>query len=268
MFIRTRLTRVFLFLVIISVSCSKDSYIQIKNELEKQGWELTFNDEFNDTELDKTKWRNSYRWGRGGEGGACYLDSNYSISNGRLSLIGKKENCPCYTYTNTGHNYFNTEFSSGMLCSSETFEQTYGFFEIKCKVPKGKGVWPAFWLESNYSWPPEIDIFEFQGNHPEIIHMASYYKDPKDRNAAQIKVVDCSVDFHVYSLEWNKDFISWYFDNQKIRTIRKKIPSKPMHIVANLQLNGGGFAGHVDSTTVFPSVFEIEYIRVYKKTDK
>src|SRR5450432_2848941 len=117
-------------------------------------WQLTFSDEFNGASLDTTKWGTQYPWGcHNNDEQECYQAANATVSSGLLHLTAKQQ-----TVSSGGSTY---NYTSGMVQSSASFSQTYGYFEMRAQVPHGQGFWPAFWaMPADGNWPPEIDIIE------------------------------------------------------------------------------------------------------------
>ncbi|ASJ74566.1 glycoside hydrolase family 16 protein [Granulosicoccus antarcticus] len=169
----------------------------------------------------------------------------------------------------------NVNYLSGLLNSYESFKFTHGYVETRAKVPAGKGLWPAFWLlPSHYVEDvPEIDVMEFLGqNVNEVYHTYHYFDVPAGWKAIRTPSFqtigpDFSRDFHVYSMSWDPAQIIWYVDGLETRRIDRseyKIANQAMYLIANLAV-GGSWPQAPDSSTVFPAVFEIDYIRAYSK---
>jgi len=119
---------------------------------------LIFADEFDGSALDDSKWNPCYPWGDQGctnSGNAeeeWYLPGEILVENGLLRLRAR-ENA---VSGSDGKSY---PYTSGMVSSHDRFSTTYGYFEMRAKMPRGKGLWPAFWLlPDSREWPPEIDI--------------------------------------------------------------------------------------------------------------
>jgi hypothetical protein len=155
------------------------------------------------------------------------------------------------------------QYTSGLITSQPSFAQSYGYFEMRAKLPRGKGVWPAFWLlPADLSWPPEIDIMESVGDPSKVY--AVYHS-----GAAKIEGREFTVspdDFHVYAVSWDKDHVAWFIDGREVR--REKTPAdmhKPMYLLANIA-SGGDWAGAPDASTPLPATMTIDYIRAYRFT--
>ena len=251
------------------------------------GWTVVFHDQFNQPKLDTTRWFTRFIYDGGtmdhfneeqqryGENG------NHVQAGGILDLIAKGPNADGL-------------YSSGMIRSRQTFR--YGYFEARIKMPPGRGMFPAFWLNSDYdesgylSWPPEIDILEFAPNgvneFPNMVHSNVALSSPntqggqwlyRDSNFnAQYKFyrapVDMTRNWHVYGMLWDTDdTVTMFLDGRKLwqRTYRWLYkdgrPAGPAHILINLAV-GGEWAGlgGIDPTA-FPAKLRIDYVRVCQR---
>jgi beta-glucanase (GH16 family) len=159
-----------------------------------------------------------------------------------------------------------------MIMSDGCFAQTYGYFEIRVKVPKGKGLWPAFWLlPTSHKWPPEIDVFEMFGapnsrheGGQGWVHTGTVGGGTPRFNRWHKLAIDQYDDFHTYGLLWGPEKISIYVDGQLIGA--QLTPDKfhqPMYLIANLAV-GGQWPESPDTATPFPATMEIDYIRAWQ----
>ena len=177
---------------------------------------------------------------------------------------------PSYSPANRSH-------LSGMITSSDSFTFTHGYAEIRARIPSGQGLWPAFWLLNSYyvENSPEIDIMEILGHAPDEVHQYAHYFD-KDWNGYSSPVtpdpylspVDLSEDFHTFGLQWTPTYIAWFVDGVETRRLINSdfhVSTQGMYLIANLAV-GGYWPGSPDSTTPFPAIYDIDYIRVYQKT--
>jgi len=155
----------------------------------------------------------------------------------------------------------NYRYISGLITSQPSLNQTYGYFEMRAKLPRGKGLWPAFWLlPADQSWPPEIDVMECIGD-PSHVYMTAHSNGIK---AEGIEYRIPGNDFHTFAVSWDEQQLIWYVDGRAIG--RQRTPPdmhKPMYMLANLAV-GGGWPGNPDATTRFPAVMSIDYIRAYR----
>lgn len=228
-------------------------------DMEKQGWTLTFHDEFDGAKLDTRKWIDSYPDGvrtHSNNEQQYYATDGYEVGKGKLRLIGLKRAMGGMPYT------------SGMISSYGKFAQQYGWFEIRAKFPKGKGFWPAFWLlPPTKDWPPEIDVLEILGHETDRVYMTNHWRTADGKHEGKgdsYKGPDFAADYHTFAIDWEPDSITWYVDGKERYRTTEHIPAEPMYLLANLAV-GGDWPGMPDATTVFPGVMEIDYIRVYKR---
>jgi beta-glucanase (GH16 family) len=186
----------------------------------------------------------------------------FRIANGKLEIVSDKAT------ENVKPFISNYEYTSGLITTQFSFSQVYGVFEMRARLPKGRGLWPTFWLlPKDRSWPPEIDIFEVLGQEPTVLHTNAHSKATGTHTDAAevIRVPDTAADFHTYTVDWQKDEIRWYFDGFEIA--RAPTPAdmhKPMYILACLPI-GGHWVGRPDESTHFPAVLTIDWIRAYRR---
>ncbi len=130
----------------------------------------------------------------------------FSDSNGVLSITAQPTSPTVAPYIN------NMPYTSGLLTTEGSFSQTYGYWEIGAELPKGDGLWPAFWLlPADHSWPPEIDIFEVLGNDPNTVYNSFHGSDGIDFSQAT-HVGDLSTGFHTFGFNWTPATMTWYVD--------------------------------------------------------
>lgn len=245
-------------------------------------WKLVWSDEFNQTDgaaPDPTKW--SIQTGGDGFGNSEleYYTSridNAHISGGTLVITAKKE-------TFTGSDSVTRQYTSARMQSKNKFQQQYGRFEARIKLPGGgQGLWPAFWMLGNdidrVSWPAcgEIDIMEEVGFEPSIVHGSLHgpgYSgaNPLTGTFSLSHDQRFSANFHVFAVEWEPAAIRFYVDNVLYETqTPQSIPNKhwvfdhPFFLLLNLAV-GGAWPGNPDATTVFPSSMLVDYVRVYRR---
>lgn len=165
---------------------------------------------------------------------------------------------------------WNYKYTSGLITTKDIFAQAYGYFEMRVKLPAGQGLWPAFWLApQDYSWPPEIDVFETLGRQPSTVFFTVHInegKTPEDKTqiARTYEGLDTSKDFHIYGMSWSPETIIYFIDRKEVAEIpTPKSVNKPMYVLANMAL-GGAWAGDPDETTPFPAKMIIDYIHIYQ----
>lgn len=256
---------------------------QIKSEME-----LVWQDEFNNVGLpDAAKWDYEEGFIRNQEKQYYTKQQlkNCQVKNGFLTLTGVKERVAntFYQFNTTDWRYKDSLafYSSASINTKSKFNFTYGRVEVKAKLPKGNGIWPAIWMlgvdKTVGGWLHigEIDIMEFIGNEPHHIYGTIHYADSLTGKHAskgsRIVVKDLHSNFHVYAMEWDEKKIDIFFDDSlyhrvyidSLSTVAKSPFRKPFYILLNLAL-GGAWPGPIDDA-VLPQQFVIDYIRVYQK---
>ena len=142
-----------------------------------------------------------------------------------------------------------------------TVAQTYGHFEVRARLPRGKGLWPAVWmLPADHTWPPEIDVVESIGD-PRTAYVTAHSKAVASKSV-EVKVGDDG--FHTYAVSWDPQWLKWYLDG--VETARQATPAdmhKPMYLIANLAV-GGKWPGAPDASTRFPASLDLDFVRIYQ----
>ena len=242
------------------------------NNLDK-GWKLVWSDEFNYTGLpDKTKWDYEEGFVRNGEKQYYPRErlENARVENGMLVIEGRKENYQSPTGKTAA-------YTAASLITKNKASWCYGRIEVRAKLPKGKGVWPAIWtLGNSGGWPGggECDIMEYVGKQPGVVHATLHFKKNGKHvgNGKQLAVPGLESGFHVYAMEWTADWIDFFCDAKKYQSFAVKDAQegdtnpfrKPHYLLLNLAL-GGGWGGPVIDDTIFPAKYLIDYVRVYER---
>jgi beta-glucanase (GH16 family) len=242
-------------------------------------WQLVWSDDFNGPRLDFTKWaveENAH--GGGNNELQFYTDrpQNVRVENGHLILEARKE-----PHAQSG---VTRDYTSGRIRTKHRADWTYARVEIRAKVPKGRGLWPALWMlptEEKYGgWAAsgEIDIMELIGHEPHQVHGTLHFggKWPRQKSAGKpfaLKKGTFADDFHTFSLEWEKDAFRWSVDGELFHTATQwhsegaPFPApfdQPFHLVLNLAV-GGNWPGPPHATTEFPARLLVDYVRVYQR---
>lgn len=203
------------------------------------------------------------------------IDNAY-VGNGYLTIEAMKES------------YSGKEYTSARLVSRDKGDWTYGKVQVRAKVAGGKGTWPAIWmLPTDWSyggWPDsgEIDIMEFVGVDPNIlhatIHTGAYNHSIGTQVGESISLSNMETEFHVYEMEWEPNVIRFYVNGVNYYTVNydpetssNVLPweawpfDEDFHLIINLAFGGnwGGYAGIDESLDHMK--FEIDYVRVYQK---
>lgn len=238
-------------------------------------WSIIWSDEFNESNLDLTKW--TYEIGNGQAQGIPGWGNNelqyYTDHNANISLDSGYLHITAIQESFNGSNY-----TSARIKTQGLFDFTYGKVEARLKVPSGQGLWPAFWmLGSNIntvSWPAcgEIDVMEHVNNELKIYGTAHFdmWGHMYDGDFAY---ADAS-DFHLYSIEWDVNEIRWFLDNNLFHSLAidaAQISREEFHNPFFLLLNmavGGNWPGNPDGSTSFPATMMVDYVRVYQVTNE
>ncbi len=242
------------------------------------GYQLVWSDEFSGNQLNSNYWSLETGNGTGGWGNnelEYYRDSphNVFISDGNLVIEARKESYGGFDYT------------SARIKTEGKFSFQYGRIDIRAKLPKGKGLWPALWmLGSNITsvgWPAcgETDIMELIGSQPSTVHGTMHWATTAGNDTFKSATYnssygDFSQRFHVFSLVWSQDTLKFYVDDNLYLTGTKTdvgSANYPFNAKQFLIFNvavGGGFPGNPDATTVFPQRMFVDYVRVFQRTKK
>lgn len=262
---------------LLMTSCNYPAHTVEDEVFDDPEWVKVFEDEFDGDSLDRSRWTTCYWWDKDGcTNGTTgelnwYQDDNVSVADGTLRLEARREDIRAsdsrlYNYTS---GIVTTGRSTYLTDRPIRFDFLYGYVEVRAKVPSGYGLWPAIWmLPSDHGITPEIDIMEILGHRPDKVEM-HYHFTPSLGSAQNEgkawKGPDHSADWHTYAVEWRPSAIIWYVDGvERYRFTRQHlISSEPMYLLMNLAV-GGDWPGPPTEDTVFPSVFEIDYVRVFQ----
>ena len=247
---------------------------------------LLFSDEFDASQLDQSKWTTCFWW----ETDGCTIRTNNElewyqpddviVDSGILRLRAQERTIDATIPNSPTHGESEVviyQYTSGMISTGrdywETtapirFEYKYGYAEMRARIPSGTGLWPAFWMiSSDHEWPPEIDAMEILGNDPTTTHMNVHYLDSQGNHGSYGEAwsgIDFSEGWHTFGVDWQPYALTWYVDGvaRASTTDPAHIPTGHLYLVANLAV-GGNWPGAPDAATLFPSFFEIDYIKVW-----
>ena len=244
-------------------------------------WSLAWGDEFDGptgSRPDQSRWT----YDRGGSGWGneelqTYTDrlQNAVVRDGVLVITARAESF-------TGTDGIPRSYTSARLKTQSHFAQTYGRFEARMHLPRGQGIWPAFWMLgadiSAVGWPQcgEIDIMENIGREPSMVHGTIH--GPGYSGGASLSGATSSADgrpfadgYHVFAVEWEAAAIRWYVDGRLYFTqTPADLPAGARWVFDHdhfLLLNlavGGRWPGNPDPTTTFPQELKVDYVRVYQ----
>lgn len=240
------------------------------------GYSLSWADEFNGSSLNTSIWAHENGDGCPGNCGwgnnelEYYTDraDNLFFQDGKLIIEAKKENFSGKTYT------------SSKILTRDKKPIKFGRIDIRAKLPKGKGIWPAFWMMPQASvfggWPRsgELDIMEVVGHEPHKTHGTLHFgPGPGSTQLGGSYSLPSGTfydEFHVFSIEWKQDQIKWLVDGVVFSTHTKSefgannYPfNEEFYLIFNLAV-GGNWPGSPDASTTFPQWLIVDYVRVYQ----
>jgi len=241
-------------------------------------WDLLFADEFDGTALDQSRWHTCFWWAST----TCSIESNHELQlyTGESALIdGGLLRLRADRQRMAGWNGKPYQYTSGMVMTGGRkgekppgFTFTYGYAEARLRVPRGRGLWSAFWLlPVSYQSRPEIDVTEVIGLDTNVQNMHYHYATPsgsrRDPGSTWIGP-DFAGEWHTFAVDWRPDAIVWYTDGvERWRfTDRAAISSEPMYVLLNLAV-GGDWPGAPDASTPFPSSLDVDYVRIWKRSE-
>ncbi len=286
-----QLSIVFLFMTSIT-TLNGQVLIEFKGD-EKTIYSYKGGDEFTGEGLNKEKWMTAYPWARHLY---CSMDVNYYSDgddlieqDGILSISARKSKitaraipyesdsfllqCPDKP---TVSNLMTFDYQSGLIYSKEKY--TYGLFEIRFRTDATSGLWPAFWLFGADN--QEIDIFEMGGSRAGAFHVDVHCKKGcknypvflgllrKNWGSHLYTTADWKNNFHTISIDWREEGITWYLDGLPVAWWKGTF-SDPLALIANLAVTNkeGTIGGAITESTKFPAKFEIDYIRIWQKSN-
>lgn len=240
---------------------------------------LVWADEFDvDGSPDSSRW--NYDLGNGCPGNCHWGNNelqyytkdpaNVRVEDGVLIIEAHKDSLGGQAYTST------------RIVSKNKGDWTYARIDVRAKLPKGRGTWPAIWMLSTDwkygGWPEsgEIDIMEHVGHDPGVvhgtIHTEAYNHMKQTQKEGMITIADAQEEFHIYSIDWTKNKIDFLVDNKLYHTVTRD-PAEDFrgwpfdqrfHLIMNIAVGGNwGGAEGVDES-IWPQRMEVDYVRVYE----
>ena len=251
---------------VLFVACEKEAVSSVP-----EGMSLVWNDEFDyEGAPDPDKWDYSTGgngWGNGELQFYTNKRDNSIVQDGKLILTAQIQN---------------GLWTSARLKTQHKGDWTYGYFEIRAKLPRGRGTWPAIWMLPTFmkygNWPRsgEIDIMEHVGFDQDIVHTSVHTNAFNHKNGthktAHDKVSGATRKFHTYAMEWDPDFIQWYidgepfyrFDNPREGTAKWPFDI-PFYLIINLAIGGTWGAQEGVDEKMEEARMYVDYVRVYQK---
>lgn len=236
------------------------------------GFDKVWADEFDGTNIDLSAWTHELGasgWGNNELQNYTASPQNSYLNQGKLVIEARKEN--------------NGQYTSARMITKGKKEFLFGRIDIRAKLPKGRGIWPALWmLGSNIQqvgWPAcgEIDIMEVVGHEPNKLHCTAHWGNQgqsfsiNSSKSITLDSGDFSDKFHVFSIIWENNRINWYLDNKLVHTITPANTAgysypfnQDFFFIFNIAV-GGNWPGNPDASTQFPQRMTVDYIRVFQK---
>ncbi|MEU7585362.1 family 16 glycosylhydrolase [Micromonospora sp. NPDC049230] len=241
---------------------------------------ISWQDEFNSpagTPVDQNKWRFDIGGSGWGNNERQYYTNSTSNAvhdgQGNLVITARRDNPANYQC-----HYGRCEYTSARLLSAATFTQTYGRFEARIKIPRGQGIWPAFWmLGTGGGWPDagEIDIMENIGREPNTVYGTVHgpgYSGGGGITGSRTIGAPLADDFHTYRVDWEPNVITWYLDGVQYHRVdparlggNRWVYDHPFFMILNVAV-GGNWPGYPDGSTQFPQQMLVDYVRVSSYT--
>jgi beta-glucanase (GH16 family) len=237
------------------------------------GYTLVWSDEFSGNTLDLSSWNQELGTGSGGWGNnelEYYTNSqkNIFVSSGNLIIEARREDLG------------NSKYTSGRMTTQDKKVFKFGRIDIRAKLPVGKGIWPALWMLgtniNSAGWPAcgEIDIMELIGTYPSTVYGTMHWGSSTSHGSKgsnyELSSGDFSDEFHVFSIIWKQDNISWYVDDQLfLETSAADVGAydypfnADQFFIFNVAV-GGNWPGSPENTTVFPERMFVDYVRVFQ----
>ena len=239
-----------------------------------KGMKLVWSDEFNYTGLpDPSKWNyetGGHGWGNNEKQFYTEADTaNAIVRNGVLSIIARNKN--------RGNNLY----TSARLLTRGKAEWTYGYVEMRGKLPAGRGLWPAGWMLGSdvekSGWPNcgEIDIMEHVGFKKNTVfgtvHTGAYNHLKGTQRGIETLIENPYSQFHIFAIDWTPEKIDFLLDGNiyyhfanEHKTVQEWPFDKPFFLLLNMAIGGnlGGQKGIDDS--IFPATYQIDYVRVFQ----
>lgn len=280
-----------IFISVALFSCKEKQKAQ-KDSAKNDGYQLVWEDNFEYSgQPDPDKWRFETGFIRNREE-QFYTDSsaNARVENGNLILEARKEKLsnPDFVSKDEGSwkkNRDSAKYSSASINTEGLAEWKYGKFEVKAKLPEGRGLWPAIWMlgknHKSVGWPKcgEIDIMEHVGfNNDTIfgtIHTEAYNHMKGTQKGKKVLIEKPYSEFHTYAIEWTPEKIDFLLDGKMYHHVEnehKTVDEWPFDQKFYLKLNiavGGGLGGKkgIDDS-VFPQKMIVDYVKVYQKKEE
>ena len=245
------------------------------------GAKLVWRDEFDGSALDTSKWHYDTAFNKKGwfnkelQYYSANRSENLRVANGVLTIEARHEELDAAKFPDWG----GQNYTSGRIYSAGP-GWTYGFYEIRAKLPCARGMWPAIWMLPTVmkKWPEdgEIDIMEQVGAEPNLIYSTLHtglfnHVKGTQKSAQKLVPTSCKA-FHVYQLDWRPDRIDIGVDGKGILRVHNDQPGNkgawpfnvPFKMIMNLAIGGDWAAVKGIDDAAMPQRMEVDYMRVWQ----
>ncbi len=277
----------FVFLCLFStliLTCGKEDETSDPNKDEidvPAGYSLLWSDEFNTASINSSNWQ--YETGDGTAYGLSAGWGNNEMQiyteNSENSGIEKDGELSVLYISALSDGAGN--FSSAKLTTKDLFSMRFGRIDLKAKLPKGQGIWPALWMLGDniddINWPGcgEIDIVEMLGHQPDKMYSTLHFTDGDQtkgeiQGSYELTGETFSDDYHIFSMDWTPENLTFSVDETQVNQVPIEEGMKEFlrsfYLILNVAV-GGNWPGDPDNSTTFPQTMYLDYIRVFEKDD-
>ncbi len=277
-----KMLSLFLSSALLLFACTDKKEIPPLNPAEAvtdKGWQFetlpVWADEFDGNAPDASKW--TFETGGAGWGNneAQYYTNgaNSTVTGGNLFITAKKEN------------FSNNQYTSSRMITKGKGDWLYGRFEVRAKLPAGRGTWPAVWMLSSDNeygtWPAsgEIDIMEHVGFDPNNVHCSihtSAYNHTRGTQKTSAKTVPGAIDaFHLYRVDWTPYAVRGFIDDVQCFEFTNENTgfttwpfNKRFHLLLNVAVGGNWGGAQGIDVNAFPASMVVDYVRVYRMIER
>lgn len=224
---------------------------------------IVWKDHFGGTTLNSSKWKPAPEWFR--QGGSYWSDDNFKLNgNGQLILSVSESN---------------DSVLAGAIRTHQLFDQTYGYFEVKCKLPQIKGGWAAFWMMPYGNHPgqegedgTEIDIFEsingWDNKIQHALHWDGYGSEHQKSSQSFTRADLYDGEFHTFGMWWTEGEYRFYIDDvQTWSSSAGGISKVPQYLKLTMEVSNATWPGDWNQQITKPIEWEIDYVKVYEWRD-